>query len=77
MNINVKKNVIKIVIITCGAYVTGTLLTFIVSNFLGGDPVIAYLPEGSINWEVYEQIKQQLGFNDPIFIQFFRYFWGY
>ena len=76
MNINVKKNVIKIVIITCGAYVTGLLLTFILSNFIAGDPIIAYLPEGRINWEVYEQIKQQLGFNDPLFIQFFRFFFG-
>ena len=48
-------------------------LTFVLSRFMPGDPVLAYLPEGKINWAVYEQMKQQLGLNDPIYIQYFRY----
>jgi ABC-type dipeptide/oligopeptide/nickel transport system permease component len=48
-------------------------ISFLISRVLPGDPVLAYLPEGKINWELYEQLKQQLGFNQPIVIQFFMY----
>jgi len=59
-------------------------LTFVLSRFMPGDPVLAYLPEGKINWTLYEQMKQSLGLNDPIYVQYFRYLgdifvgnWGY
>ncbi len=48
-------------------------LTFILSRFMPGDPVLAYLPEGKIDWVLYEQLKQSMGLNDPIIIQYFRY----
>lgn len=48
-------------------------LTFILSRFMPGDPVLAYLPEGKINWTLYLQLKEQLGLNDPLYIQYFRY----
>ena len=48
-------------------------LTFVLSRFMPGDPVLAYLPEGKINWALYEQLKEQLGLNDPIYVQYFRY----
>ncbi|MHA1191333.1 MAG: ABC transporter permease [Promethearchaeota archaeon] len=48
-------------------------LTFVLSRFMPGDPVLAYMPEGHINWAIYEQIKQDLGLNDPMFVQYFRY----
>lgn len=48
-------------------------LTFILSRFMPGDPVLAYMPEGHINWVVYEQIKESLGLNDPMIVQYFRY----
>ena len=48
-------------------------LTFILSRFMPGDPVLAYLPEGHVNWEYYLQVYDDLGLNDPIIIQYFRY----
>jgi len=69
----VKKNVIKLILVSIGALVLGLVLIFIFSNFVPGDPILAYLPEGKIDWELYEQMKQHLGFNDPMFIQFIRY----
>ncbi|MHA1239815.1 MAG: ABC transporter permease [Promethearchaeota archaeon] len=48
-------------------------LTFILSRFMPGDPVLAFLPEGKINWAAYERMKQALGLNDPMYVQYFRY----
>ena len=48
-------------------------LTFILSRFMPGDPVLAYLPEGKIDWVLYERLKEQMGLNDPLFVQYFRY----
>ena len=48
-------------------------LTFILSRFMPGDPVLAYMPEGHINWDYYLQVYDELGFNDPIIVQYFRY----
>jgi len=48
-------------------------LTFILSRFMPGDPVLAFLPEGKINWLKYEAMKQALGLNDPMYVQYFRY----
>ena len=48
-------------------------LTFILSRLMPGDPVLAYMPEGHINWTLYELRKTQLGLYDPIIIQYIRY----
>jgi ABC-type dipeptide/oligopeptide/nickel transport system permease component len=48
-------------------------LTFVLSRFMPGDPVLAYLPEGKIDWDLYEQLYDQLGFNDPLIVQYFDY----
>ena len=70
---NVKRNLIYSILLSSLGLFLGLILTFFLTQLLPGDPVIAYLPEGHIDWIVYNQIKQQLGFNDPIFIQFIRY----
>ncbi|MFX0009331.1 MAG: ABC transporter permease [Candidatus Hermodarchaeota archaeon] len=51
-------------------------LTFILSRFMPGDPVLAYLPEGKVNLDVYYATKEALGLNDPIIIQYLRYLGG-
>lgn len=51
-------------------------LTFILSRFMPGDPVLAYLPEGKINWTLYEQLYNELGLGDPLIVQFIRYMGG-
>lgn len=48
-------------------------LTFILSRGMPGNPVLAYLPEGKINWDLYNALKEQLGLNDHILIQYYRY----
>jgi ABC-type dipeptide/oligopeptide/nickel transport system permease component len=48
-------------------------LTFVLSRFMPGDPVLAYIGEGHFNPDYYNQIREQLGLNDPIIIQYFRY----
>ncbi|MBD3202146.1 MAG: ABC transporter permease subunit [Candidatus Lokiarchaeota archaeon] len=44
-------------------------MTFI----LPGDPVLPYLPGGSPDPLLYQQIVDQLGLNDPLILRFFRY----
>jgi ABC-type dipeptide/oligopeptide/nickel transport system permease component len=52
----------------------GTLtLVFVLSRMMPGDPILAYLPEGKVDPVLYEQMRRQLGFDQPIFIQYFRY----
>ena len=48
-------------------------LTFILSRFMPGDPVLAFMREGKFNEAYYLQIKEQLGLNDPLIVQYFRY----
>jgi len=59
-------------------------LIFVLSRFMPGDPVLAYLPEGRINWDLYETLYHQLGLDQPLIIQYMRYLggifvgdWGY
>ncbi len=59
-------------------------LTFILSRFMPGDPVLAYIGEGRFSLPYYLRLKQELGLNDPLIIQYFRYLgdvlvgnWGY
>lgn len=48
-------------------------LTFILSRFMPGDPVLAYLPEGHVNPEQYRRVMHLLGLDEPLYIQYFRY----
>lgn len=48
-------------------------LTFILSRFMPGDPVLAYLPEGHVNPEQYRRVMHLLGLDQPLYIQYFRY----
>jgi len=58
-------------------------LTFVLSRFMPGDPVRAYLPE-RYNPAMYAQMKELLGLNKPIIVQYGIYLeqlftgnWGY
>jgi len=70
---NVKRNLIYSILLSSLGLFLGLILSFFLTLSFPGDPVLAYLPEGHINWTIYEQMKQQLGLNDPIFLQFIRY----
>jgi ABC-type dipeptide/oligopeptide/nickel transport system permease component len=47
-------------------------LTFILSKFMPGDPVLAYLGERP-SPELYQQMYRQLGLDKPILEQYFKY----
>ncbi|MHA1508347.1 MAG: ABC transporter permease [Promethearchaeota archaeon] len=52
----------------------GTLtLVFVLSRLMPGDPILAYLPEGKVDVALYNQMRTQLGFDQPIIVQYFRY----
>jgi peptide/nickel transport system permease protein len=67
----IHKNLIFIPILAIVLVITALILTFNLSLFLPGDPVLAYLPEGPINHELYDAITEQLGLNEPLIIRFF------
>ncbi|TFG23519.1 MAG: ABC transporter permease [Promethearchaeota archaeon] len=59
-------------------------LTFILSRFMPGDPVLAFIGEGRFSEDYYWQLYNELGLNDPLIVQYFRYLgdvlvgnWGY
>ncbi len=53
--------------------IIGLSVSFMISRFMPGDPVLAYLPEGTFTMTQYLQMKEILGLNDPLIIQFIRY----
>jgi len=67
------KNLIFTLIIALALLILAIVISFFISRFLPGDPVLAYLPEGHIDWNEYEAMKEQLGLNQPIIIQFFLF----
>ncbi len=48
-------------------------LTFVLSRLMPGDPVMAYMPEGHFDPVFYQQMVHELGFDQPIIFQYFRY----
>ncbi len=51
-----------------------SLLIFFVLDLMPGDPVQAYLGVGSeVSPERQEQLREELGFNDPLPIQYFKW----
>ncbi len=67
------KNLIFTLIIALVLLILAIVISFYISRFLPGDPVLPYLPEGKIDWNEYEAIKEQLGLNQPVIIQFFLF----
>lgn len=65
------KNLIFTPIIAFALLILAIVISFNISRFLPGDPILAYLPEGTIDWNEYEAMKEQLGLNQPLIIQFF------
>ena len=75
----ISKNLIFTLILGIALLFMSTIILFILSRFLPGDPIIAYLPD-HYNPTQYEQVKNSLGYNGPIILQFiifiFRMFSG-
>ncbi|TFG24380.1 MAG: hypothetical protein EU533_02175 [Promethearchaeota archaeon] len=82
------KKIIKRILITLSfaflSLIIVSAISFIISRWFPGDPVLPYLPEGTFTSEEYEAIRHQLGLDQPIIIQYFIYLfnmlsgvWGY
>lgn len=69
-----KINKIYLFLIPIVVILLGFTLIFFLTRLLPGDPILAYLPEGKVDPVMYEQMVHQLGFDQPIFLQFIRYF---
>jgi len=52
-----------------------SLLIFWAMSLTGGDPVMSMLPENA-TFEQQEALREELGLNDPFFVQYFRYIGG-
>ncbi len=48
-------------------------LTFILSRMMPGNPVIAYMPEGKFDQDVYDYWMHELWLDRPMIIQYFKY----
>jgi peptide/nickel transport system permease protein len=57
-----------------------SVMIFAMLRIVPGDPVLLILAgpdnEGSFTVEEYEAMREQLGFNDPIYVQYFKWSYG-
>ena len=57
-----------------------SVLIFAMLRIVPGDPVLLILAgpdnEGSFTVEEYEAMREQLGFNDPLYVQYFKWSYG-
>ncbi len=61
-------------LLTMVPVVLGVLtLTFILSRMMPGDPVLAYLPAGKPDPELYQYWVHELWLDRPIIVQYFKY----
>ena len=65
----ISKNLMYTLILAIVLLFISMIILFMISRFLPGDPVIAYLPDHFTPAE-YIQMQNSLGFNDPIIVQF-------
>jgi dipeptide transport system permease protein len=52
-----------------------TLVSFLFIRLLPGDPIIAMAGERGLSPERYAQLVTQFGYDRPLYVQYFSYFW--
>lgn len=67
----VKDRLIMLIFVIFGV----SMITFLLSNVIPGDPARMIVGQRA-SQEVYEQVREQLGLNDPLHIQYFNYVKG-
>jgi len=72
MKKNIKRVLMTLVFGTL-TIIVASIISFLISQVLPGDPVLAYHPPGPINQAIYDQLSHQLGFDQPFLIQLLRY----
>ncbi|MFX1420305.1 MAG: hypothetical protein ACFE9N_15450 [Promethearchaeota archaeon] len=66
------KRVLLTVVLGFASLFLATLISFLISKVIPGDPVLAYLPD-SWTQPQYDIMYNRLGLDQPIIIQFFRF----
>lgn len=67
--------ILKRLLLTIPVVLGVSIAAFMMSHLVPGDPVAVMLGE-SATTEDAERLREQLGFNDPIVVQYFRYISG-
>jgi ABC-type dipeptide/oligopeptide/nickel transport system permease component len=67
------KKVILTLVVEFAFLFLAMIISFLISRVLPGDPVLPYLPSGSVSPELYDAVRHMLGLDQPIIEQFFRY----
>jgi len=67
------KKVLLTLVIELAFLFLAMIISFLISRVLPGEPVLAYLPFGPIHPVMYDAMYHQLGLDQPIIAQFFRY----
>ena len=50
-----------------------SVISFALLYILPGDPALAMLGEAAGNDETYQQLREEMGLNDPIYVQYFKW----
>jgi peptide/nickel transport system permease protein len=69
------KYILKRLVIMIPTLLATSLLIFWAMDLAGGDPVNQILPENA-TIEQRELLREEMGFNDPFFVRYFRYVGG-
>lgn len=71
------KKTVKRVLLTLGlgtlSLIIASVVSFLISLTLPGDPVLAYLPEGRVDPAFYDQMYHEFGLNQPFLIRLIFY----
>lgn len=67
----IKDRLIMLVFVIFGV----SIITFIISNIIPGDPARMIVGQRA-SQETYEKVKEQLGLNEPLLVQYFNYIKG-
>ncbi|MFX1479283.1 MAG: hypothetical protein ACFFCI_14210 [Promethearchaeota archaeon] len=67
------KNIILSLIIAFSFLFIGLIISFFFINLMPGDPILAYLPIGRPNPELYDYWRHELWFDRPFIMQVFKY----
>lgn len=69
------KYIIKRILLMIPAILATSFIIYIAMNMTGGDPVLALAPENA-SPEQIEQIREELGLNDPLPVRYVKYMAG-
>lgn len=69
------KYIIKRLLLMIPAILATSLIIFVAMNMTGGDPVDSLAPENATE-EQREEIREELGLNDPLLVRYVKYMGG-